>query len=107
MTCRDSPMPSDPPSVRTKLTGVCPAARAWVLAELLHRQPAPVWLVIHEEAQQTDTLAEDIALFSQALAPKYALEIQVFPEAQNDSRDMREAFNAASDRIAVLSQLRG
>jgi transcription-repair coupling factor (superfamily II helicase) len=100
----DSPLSSR--SVRTKVTGVCPAARACVLAELVHRQPAPVWLVIHEEAQQTDTLAEDIALFHQALAPKSGLEIQAFPEAQTDSRDMREAFNAASDRLAVLSKLR-
>jgi transcription-repair coupling factor (superfamily II helicase) len=94
-------------SLRTKLTGVCPAARPYALAELVHRLPAPVWLVVHEEAQQADSLAEDIALFHAARSPESPLEILQFPEAQTESRDMREAFNAASDRLAVLSKLRG
>ena len=93
--------------LRTKLTGVCPAARPYALAELLHRHPATVWLVVHEEAQQADALAEDLALFHHARSPMHPLEILVFPQAQTDSRDMREAFNAASDRLAVLSKLRG
>ena len=74
--------------------------------ELMHRSPAPVWLVVHEEAQQADSLAEDLALFHAADHGKAALEIMLFPEAQTDNREMREAFNAASDRLAVLSRLR-
>ncbi|HEY0863816.1 MAG TPA: transcription-repair coupling factor [Lacunisphaera sp.] len=90
---------------RTKLTGICPAAQSHALAELLGRHPAPVWLVVHEEARQTDALAEDIALFHAANPGKSKLEILAFPEAQTG--EMREAFNAASDRLAVLSRLRG
>ncbi|SDS66983.1 transcription-repair coupling factor [Opitutus sp. GAS368] len=90
---------------RTKLTGICPAAQTHALAELLRQHPAPVWLVIHEEAQKNDALAEDIALFHAANAGKVPLEILSFPEAQTG--EMREAFNAASDRLAVLSRLRG
>ena len=91
---------------RTKLTGVCRPAQAYAIAELVGRQPAPVWLVVHEETQQTDALAEDIALFHRAARPQSILEILGFPEAQTENREMREAFNAASDRLAVLSQLR-
>ncbi len=90
---------------RTKLTGICPAAQTHALAELLGRNPAPVWLVVHEEAQKTDALAEDIALFHAARPDQAKLEILPFPEAQTG--EMREAFNAASDRLAVLSKLRG
>ena len=73
----------------------------------MRRTPAPVWLVVHEEAQQADSLAEDLALFHAADHGKAALEIMLFPEAQTDNRELREAFNAASDRLAVLSRLRG
>ncbi|MDQ5980499.1 MAG: hypothetical protein QG602_3476, partial [Verrucomicrobiota bacterium] len=89
----------------TKLTGICPAAHPHALAELTRTHPAPVWLVIHEEAARTDALAEDIALFQRAAVGK-ELEILSFPEAQTDNREMREAFNAASDRLAALSRLR-
>jgi len=92
---------------RIKLTGVCPPAQAYALADLLGRRPAPVWLVVHEEARQADALAEDLALFHHAANPKAPLEILNFPEAQTENREMREAFNAASDRLSVLSQLRG
>ncbi|MBI2815296.1 MAG: transcription-repair coupling factor [Opitutae bacterium] len=92
------------PAPRTKLTGICPAARPHALAELLRLHPAPVWLVIHEEAQKTDALAEDIALFHSANGSTAKLEILAFPEAQTG--EMREAFNAASDRLSVLSRLR-
>ena len=98
-------MASDLSALRTKLTGICPAAQPHALAELLRRHPAPVWLVIHEEAQKTEALAEDIALFHSAGGNKAMLEILPFPEAQGG--EMREAFNAASDRLAVLSKLRG
>jgi len=99
--------PSVPESTANKLvklTGICPAAQTHALAELLGRNPAPVWLVVHEEAQKTDALAEDIALFHAANPGKAKLEILPFPEAQTG--EMREAFNAASDRLAVLSKLR-
>jgi len=89
----------------SKLTGICPAAHPHAIAELLRAHPAPVWLVVHEEAAHTDTLAEDIALFH-AAAGGQNLQVLAFPEAQTDNREMREAFNAASDRLAVLSQLR-
>jgi transcription-repair coupling factor (superfamily II helicase) len=90
---------------RIKVTGICPAARPHALAELLRTNPAQVWLIIHEEAAQTDTLAEDIALFDSAHGRQRST-ILVFPEAQTDNREMREAFTAASDRLAVLSKLR-
>ncbi len=92
---------------RTKLTGICPAAQPHALTELLRRQPAPVWLVVHEEAQQAEALAEDLALFHAANRPGGGLEVMIFPEAQTENREMREAFNAASDRLGVLSRLRG
>jgi len=91
-------------ALRTKLTGICPAAQTHALAELLGRNPSPVWLVVHEEAQKTDALAEDIALFHAAHPGKVKLEILTFPEALTG--EMREAFNAASYRLAVLSRLR-
>ncbi len=89
----------------TKLTGICPAAQPHALAELLGRHPAPVWLVIHEDAAKSDALAEDLALFHAAKGGQAPLELLAFPEAQ--SGEMREAFTAASDRLAVLSTLRG
>jgi transcription-repair coupling factor (superfamily II helicase) len=98
---------SSAPVSRTKITGVCPPARAYALATLVLRHPAPVWLVVLEEAQQADALAEDVALFHHATSPGQPLEILGFPEAQTDNREMREAFNAASDRLGVLSRLRG
>jgi transcription-repair coupling factor (superfamily II helicase) len=92
---------------RIKLTGICPAAHPYALTELLAKHPSPTWLVIHEEAARTDALAEDLALFHRSSSPNSRLEILIFPEAQTDNREMREAFNAASDRLAVLSKLRG
>ncbi len=96
--------PVVPAAPRTRITGVCPAARAWAVAELLHRHPAPVWLLVLEEARESEHLADDIMLFAREHGPE--LEAVTFPEAQPGSRDMREAFTAASDRLAVLSQLR-
>ncbi len=92
---------------RTKITGVCPPARAFALTRLAADAPAPTWLVVVEEARELDTFAEDLALFHHAAGIRAALDVLVFPESQADSRDMREAFNAASDRLAVLSKLRG
>ncbi|HET7537965.1 MAG TPA: transcription-repair coupling factor, partial [Candidatus Didemnitutus sp.] len=93
-------------ALRTKITGVCPAAQPYALARLLQEQAAPVWLVVIEEPQQADGLGEDVALFHESLGGKSGLEILHFPESQADHRDMREAFNASSDRLAVLSRLR-
>lgn len=98
-------MSSVNPASRTKLTGICPAAQAYALAELLRLHPAPVWLLIHEESQKSAVLAEDIALFHAASPVSAKPEILTFPEAQTG--ELREAFHAASDRLAVLSKLRG
>jgi transcription-repair coupling factor (superfamily II helicase) len=111
-------------ALRTKLTGVCPAARAYAIARLVCEQPAPVWLVVTEDARDADVFAEDIALFHQVVSSsgrqtagnsrrdptavmEARLEILAFPESQADHRDIREAFTAASDRLTVLSKLRG
>ncbi len=91
---------------RCKITGVCPAARAAVLANLLREHPAPVWLVVADETRVAEQLAEDILFFHALAAGAHPLEARVFPEALSDSRDMREAFLASSDRLTVLSQLR-
>ena len=92
---------------RSKITGICPPAQAYAIAELLRRSPAAVWLVVHEDIKQTDSLTEDVALFHQAGGGKSSLEVMNFPEAQTVNREMREAFNAASDRFSVLSKLSG
>ncbi|HTT55754.1 MAG TPA: transcription-repair coupling factor [Opitutaceae bacterium] len=94
-------------TARHKLTGVCPPARAAVLAALLRRRPAPVWIVVTDELRAAEQLAEDIVFFREASPDPAPLEARVFPEALADSRAMREAFLASSDRLAVLSRLRG
>jgi len=94
------------PVSRCRLTGVCPPARAVVLASLLRQQPAPVWLVIAEELRVAEQLAEDIMLFHAAAGDPRPLDVRVFPESLADSRDQREAFTASSDRLTVLSKLR-
>jgi len=94
------------PVSRCRLTGVCPPARAAVLASPLRQQPAPVWLVIAEELRVAEQLAEDIMLFHAAAGDPRPLDVRVFPESLADSRDQREAFTASSDRLTVLSKLR-
>ncbi len=91
---------------RSKLTGVCPPARGAVLAELLRRHPAPVWLIVAEDLKTAEHLAEDTAFFHQAGGNPRPLHPLVLPESMADSRDMREAFAASSDRLTVLSRLR-
>jgi transcription-repair coupling factor (superfamily II helicase) len=96
---------------RAKHTGVCPAARGAVLAELLRRHQAPVWLVVADTLKAAEQLAEDTILFHTAFSPaadakRATLEAIVLPEALTDSRDMAEAFAASADRQAVLSRLR-
>ena len=92
---------------RTKLTGVCPPARGAVLAELARTQPAPVWLVVAEELKTAEHLAEDFAFFHATVGGARPCATLVFPESLPDARDMREAFAASSDRLTVLSRLRG
>ena len=93
-------------SSRSKLTGICPPARGAVLAELLLTHSAPVWLVVAGELRTAETLAEDVAFFHGAAGGNPPPEVLVFPESLPDSRDMREAFAASSDRLTVLSKLR-
>jgi transcription-repair coupling factor (superfamily II helicase) len=99
-------MPTAAKLQRCRLIGVCPPARAAVLASLVRQQPAPVWLVIAEELRVAEQLAEDIMLFHAAAEDTRPLEVRVFPESLADSRDQREAFTASSDRLTVLSKLR-
>ena len=94
------------PIPRHKLTGICPAARGAVLAELVRRHSAPVWLVVTEDLKAAEHLAEDALFFHQAAGATRPLQALVFPESMPDSRDMREAFAASSDRLTVLSRLR-
>src|ERR1700710_696939 len=91
---------------RHKLTGVCPPARGAVVAELLRAHPAPVWLVVTEDLKAAEHLAEDLAFFHGAAGNPRPQQVLVFPESLQDSRDMREAFAASSDRLTVLSRLR-
>jgi transcription-repair coupling factor (superfamily II helicase) len=114
--------PTAPVLARAKHSGVCPPARGAVLARLLARHPAPVWLVVADTLKAAEQLAEDTALFhaGEAASPRSGpgrppaaqpprsgpLETLVFPEALTDARDMAEAFSASADRQAVLSRLR-
>lgn len=94
------------PVSREKHTGVCPPARAAVVAALLRQQPAPVWLVVMEDPRVVEQLAEDLMFFHATAGDSRPLEVRVLPESLADSRDMREAFTASSDRLVVLSKLR-
>jgi transcription-repair coupling factor (superfamily II helicase) len=91
---------------RHKLTGVCPPARGAVIEELTRTHAAPVWLIITEELKVAEQLAEDLAFFHTASNDKRPLDVLVFPESMPDTRDMREAFAASSDRLTALSKLR-
>ena len=68
--------------------------------------PAPVWLVVAENLKAAEHLAEDLAFFHSASGDKRPQQTLVFPESMQESGDMREAFAASSDRLAVLSALR-
>ncbi len=94
------------PFIRHKLTGVASPARGAVLAELARRQPAPVWLVVADDLKAAEQLAEDTTFFATALGGDRPVSTLVFPESMRDSRDMREAFAASSERVTVLSRLR-
>eukprot|EP01035_Chromulina_nebulosa_P006508 gene6508-8803_t len=97
---------SAPASPRHKLTGICPPARGAVVAELARTHEAPVWLVVAEDLKAAEHIAEDVSFFHQASGDKRPWVTLVFPESLTDSRDMREAFAASSDRLTVLSRLR-
>jgi transcription-repair coupling factor (superfamily II helicase) len=91
---------------RHKFVGVCPAARAAVIAETMRGHPSPVWVVVAQDLRAAEQLAEDVGFFTRAFGAEPA-EALVFPESIPDSRDMREAFAASGDRLTVLSRLRG
>src|SRR3954467_9677034 len=91
---------------RHLLTGVCPPARGAVAAELCRAHAAPAWLFVAEDLKAAEHLAEDIALFHCASGNPRPHRVLVFPESLQETRDMREAFAASSDRLTVLSQLR-
>ena len=94
-------------ATRHKLTGICPPARGAFVSELRRTQPGPVWLVVTEDIQAAEQLGEDIGFFSQAAGSASLPDVLIFPESIPDSRDMREAFAASSDRLNVLTRLRG
>jgi len=102
---------------------VCPPARGLALAELIAAHPEQrLWLVVAPDTKTAEQLAEDIPFF-QSLGDKtrrtktrasvYDREaapnkwdIVPLPEAMPDTRDMRDAFAASSQRLAVLAKLR-
>jgi len=94
-------------AARHKVVGVCPAARAAVIAETMRVHPSPVWVVVAQDLRSAEQLAEDVGFFSRAFGAGQPAEALVFPESIPDSRDMREAFAASGDRLTVLSRLRG
>lgn len=93
-------------SVRHYHTGVCPAARACVLTTLLQRHDHPVWLLVVPDFKAAEHLAEDLIFFHGQLTGAPPIDVQLFPESMPDSRDMREAFAASSERLTALSRLR-
>jgi len=87
-------------------TGVCPAARGCVFTSLMSRHAHPVWLVVTPDYKSAEHLAEDILFFHSGSGEKTHVEVLLFPESMPDSRDMREAFAASSERLTALSRLR-
>jgi len=111
------------------LSGICPPARGLALAELIAAHPDQrLWIVVAPDAKTAELLAEDIPFFQSLLGaetpaaqgkltnrraktrPNEAApnkwDIVPLPEAMPDTRDMRDAFAASSQRLAVLSKLR-
>jgi len=91
---------------RHRFVGVCPAARAAVIAETMRVHASPVWVVVAQDLRAAEQLAEDVAFFSGAFGSDPPPEALVFPESIPDSRDMREAFAASGERLTVLARLR-
>ncbi|MGH7995979.1 MAG: transcription-repair coupling factor [Opitutaceae bacterium] len=92
-------------ATRVKLTGICVAAQGVAVAELVRGQPAAIWILVAADSNAAERLAEDTLLFCK-VAGAESVEAVLFPESMPDSRDMREAFSASSDRLNVLSRLR-
>jgi len=109
------------------VSGICPPARGLALAELISAYPEQrLWLVVAPDAKTAEHLAEDIPFFcklgeshtSRGRNAKKTppsphdhesapiVEVTTLPEAMPDTRDMRDAFAASSQRLAVLSRLR-
>ncbi|WP_404420345.1 transcription-repair coupling factor [Nibricoccus sp. IMCC34717] len=88
-----------------QLTGICPPARGFMLAQLTARHGFTVGLVVVPTLKEADRLAEDTALFHEANGHK-GCEILVLPESLPDAGDMREAFAASADRLLVLNRLK-
>ena len=97
---------SDPQPTRHYYTGICPAARGCALIELMHRHEHSVWIVVEQDLKAAEHLAEDLLFFHATAGYSNPLEVLVFPESMPDSRDMREAFAASSERLTALSRLR-
>jgi transcription-repair coupling factor (superfamily II helicase) len=93
-------------TARHRIVGVCPSARAAVIAETMREHPSPVWIVVAQDLKGAEQLAEDVRFFIGVFGGESGLEALVFPESIPDSRDMREAFAASGDRLTVLSRLR-
>ena len=87
-------------------TGICPAVRGCALTELMRANQEQVWLVIVEDLKTAEHLAEDLLFFHEVSGALHPVEVLVLPESMPDSRDMREAFAASSERLTVLSRLR-
>ena len=97
-------MPASPP--RSRLVGVCPAATPFVAEALLRRRPAPVWLVMVENARAGEQLAEELALANSLSGDTRRLVVAPLPAHPDAQTGMREAFALASDRLAALGLLR-
>jgi len=106
------------PSHTLNLSGICPPARGLALAELIAAHPDQrLWLIVAPDAKTAEHLAEDIPFFqslnaagNQSARGQRAAQpikkVETFPEAMPDTRDMRDAFAASSQRLAVLGKLR-
>jgi len=113
------------------VSGICPSARGLALAELIAAHPEQrLWLVVAPDAKTAEHLAEDIPFFQSldatqspktrasvcdrehaprkkgSTTPQPIIESATLPEAMPDTRDMRDAFAASSQRLAVLGKLR-
>jgi len=116
------------------VSGICPPARGLALAELIAAHPEQsLWLVVAPDTKTAEHLAEDIPFFQSlddgAFLPRTRAnghapekkgsapprpneaaqnkwDIVPLPEAMPDTRDMRDAFAASSQRLAVLGKLR-
>ncbi len=76
-----------------------------MLAAWLQAHPAPATLVVCQDQRAAEALAEDVALFGTSLSKQCPWDILLLPESMPANAEMREAFTASSDRLAVLSRL--